>query len=520
MKKFRHLALLLLATVMVFGCSKYDDTELRNDVNDLQSRVTKLEKWCETTNGQISALQGLVTALEAKDFVTGVSPIVEGGKDVGYTITFSKSGAISIYNGKDGAKGADGVAPIIGVDKDADGHYYWTIKIGDGEATWMKDASGNNIRTTGDKGADGETGANGKDGHTPVLSVDTFEGKLYWKVDSKWLLNNGQKVQVTGDKGDTGATGDKGENGTNGTNGSDGDAIFAKDGIDLTDPDNVTFTLADGTTKITLPRTSAMQIFDSFDIFTVQRNGIMPLALNVKKGSYSAIKAEITNNFGINISIIKATRAASTPWGVTLSEPTFNSDATIDVNGKVAFTFPAGIDDGEFALLKVTVIDNNGQEHTATRVVVFSSVVNIEKVELPSTASIEVGGTTKLIPIFTPADATNKTVTWTSSNTEVATIAADGTVTGVAIGETTITVTTTDGNKTAICKVTVNDGPTFENESEAGIDGLSWEKAYTIKTKKQLALLATRINGNDNSKWNSKYYKLISDIDFGDDNTE
>ena len=54
-----------------------------------------------------------------------------------------------------------------------------------------------------------------------------------------------------------------------------------------------------------------------------------------------------------------------------------------------------------------------------------------------------------------PADATNKKVTWKSSNAAVATVDAAGKVTGVKAGEATITVTTEDGAKTAVCKVTV-----------------------------------------------------------------
>ena len=149
MKTIKYYTMLLVATVVMFGCSKYDDSELRNDVNDLQSRVEKLEKWCETTNTQISALQGVVTALEAKDFVTGVTPITEGSATVGYTITFSKSGAVTIKNG---VNGKDGVAPVIGVDKDTDDLYYWTVKTGEAAATWMLDAEGKKIRTTGDQG--------------------------------------------------------------------------------------------------------------------------------------------------------------------------------------------------------------------------------------------------------------------------------------------------------------------------------------------------------------------------------
>ena len=138
MGKLKHLGMSLLLATTFFSCGDdYDDTALRNDVNDLKSRVEKLESWCSTTNTQISALQGLVSALEQNDYVTGVTPIVEGSVEVGYTITFTKSKPITIYHGKDGKNGADGIngvdgiTPLIGAEKDTDGIYYWTIKLGD-----------------------------------------------------------------------------------------------------------------------------------------------------------------------------------------------------------------------------------------------------------------------------------------------------------------------------------------------------------------------------------------------------
>ena len=508
MKKFRHYALLLVTAMAVFGCSKdYDDTELKQDISDLQSRVEKLETWCTTVNSQISALQGLVTALEANDYVTGVSPVTNG-----YTINFSKGEAITIYNGKDGAKGADGVTPVIGVDK-FEGEYYWTVKIGTAAATWMLDADGKKIRTTGDKGADGSAGVAGT---SPVLSVATdTDGKVYWKVNGEWLLNSGKKVQATGDKGDKGETG---STGAAGAAGAQGDAVFAADGVTVNKTKGtVTFTLAgeDGET-FTLPMASEMKIFDKFDEFKVNsEKHELTLALNVKEGDYAAIKAELTSSKGMTTAVVKATtRAASTPWGVELTNPTFKDDKTIDVNAKVTFILPAGIVEGEFALLKVTVVGKDGTEHSATRVIVYTTEVSMESVALTD-QSVTKGGTVKLEPIFTPATATNKNVTWTSSKPEVATIAADGTVTGVSIGETTITVTTEDGEFTATCKVEVTNKTGFENEGEAGIDGSSWDKAYTIKTKAQLVLLATRVNGDQSDSWNSQYYKLLGNIDLG-----
>ena len=80
-------------------------------------------------------MQTIVTALQNNDYITSVDPLTENGKVVGYTIKFAKSNPIVIYNGKDGA---DGNTPVIGVKKDTDGIYYWTL---DGE--WLTDEKGN-----------------------------------------------------------------------------------------------------------------------------------------------------------------------------------------------------------------------------------------------------------------------------------------------------------------------------------------------------------------------------------------
>ncbi|MEE0951781.1 MAG: InlB B-repeat-containing protein [Paludibacteraceae bacterium] len=73
-----------------------------------------------------------------------------------------------------------------------------------------------------------------------------------------------------------------------------------------------------------------------------------------------------------------------------------------------------------------------------------------------TSTTLEIGGTETLTATIEPNNATNKNVAWSSSNTSVATVDANGLVTAVAAGTATITVTTEDGNKTATCAVTVN----------------------------------------------------------------
>ena len=78
--------------------------------------------------------------------------------------------------------------------------------------------------------------------------------------------------------------------------------------------------------------------------------------------------------------------------------------------------------------------------------------------------TLEAGNKETLTATVLPENATNKNVTWTSSNENVATVSATGEVTAVAVGNATITTKTVDGNKKADCDVTVT-GITVERIS-------------------------------------------------------
>lgn len=99
--------------------------------------------------------------------------------------------------------------------------------------------------------------------------------------------------------------------------------------------------------------------------------------------------------------------------------------------------------------------DDPEPENTNTNTNTTTTTVAVTDVTLSATtASVTVGGKTTLTATVAPTDATTKTVTWASSDETIATV-KDGVVTGVAAGKATITVTTTDGSKTATCEVTV-----------------------------------------------------------------
>ncbi|MEP3389232.1 MAG: sulfatase-like hydrolase/transferase [Reichenbachiella sp.] len=100
-----------------------------------------------------------------------------------------------------------------------------------------------------------------------------------------------------------------------------------------------------------------------------------------------------------------------------------------------------------------------------------SSSVSVTGINLsPSSASVAVGATTSLTESISPSNATDKSVTWSSNNTSVATVSSSGLVSGVAAGSATITVSSTDGGFTAASDITVTSsgGTTTKYEAEDG----------------------------------------------------
>lgn len=114
--------------------------------------------------------------------------------------------------------------------------------------------------------------------------------------------------------------------------------------------------------------------------------------------------------------------------------------------------------------LKITSQPGDTATYTLTKKVPVTGVT-LNKTSL----LLEVGGTETLTATVAPADATNKAVTWSTSNAAVATVSS-GTVTAVGAGSATITVTTTDGSKTATCAVTVTPPPYDPNAADKTIN--------------------------------------------------
>ena len=142
-----------------------------------------------------------------------------------------------------------------------------------------------------------------------------------------------------------------------------------------------------------------------------------------------------------------------TPSDTNVKNVTYTSSsesiATVSNTGLVT-----GVAQGS-ATITATAQTESGTTSATTTITV--TPIAVTSVSLSSNSeTIKVGKTVTLTPTISPSNATNKNVTWNSSDTSIATVSG-GTVTGVAAGTATITVTTVDGSKTATCTVVVQE---------------------------------------------------------------
>lgn len=303
----RILISMLAIVIMLGSCAK-------EDLTDINSRLTSLEDWKLSVNKNISSLQSLVKAFEQNDFVSDVSPLPDGS---GYQITFTKGGPIVIKHGVAGS------TPVIGTRQHTDGKYYWTI-------------------------------------------------------NGEWLLSGTTKMPLVGEKGNTGESPRIGSNGNWWIGTTDtgvraqGDAIFANNGLDYSNPSYIEVTLADGTTKIQIPKYRPFKIGKDATNDVLEISSATTIALDMptglKEADFTAILAQVFSDQGTGNHI--QTRAANSPWSITLNKPTFingvcNNDATIEL------TPPSKIEDAEKALIKISIITAEGTKLIATRTVRF-----------------------------------------------------------------------------------------------------------------------------------------------------
>ena len=338
MKARKTLTLLLLAALTLAAC-KYDDSELWEQVNQnteelaaQAARIAALEAWQAETNTNIEALQ---TLLSTTDYITAVTPVVKDGVEVGFTISFLNTPAITIYHGTKGDKGDKGDTPQIGAAQGDDGNWYWTLN---GEL--LTDTDGNPIRANGTQGEQGPAGddaplpqlATGKKLNAQGITTDSQNNPI--AADAIYLSVDGGKTwtRVSGEKGNTGSTGPTGPK---------GDSVF--ESVDTTNADYVIFKLANNGGTFQVPRYTGIGL--TFDVPGVS----LPYGQTAK---IKCIVTGIDNPTADDLYLITAPDG----WKVVI-----NNDLSINV------TAPDADSTGEILVM----LDNKKGSTTIGRITVF-----------------------------------------------------------------------------------------------------------------------------------------------------
>ena len=342
MKTRKTLTLLLLAALTLAAC-KYDDSVLWEQVNQnteelaaQAARIAALEAWQAETNTNIQALQ---TLLSTTDYITAVTPVVKDGVEVGFTISFLNTPAITIYHGTKGDKGDKGDTPQIGAAQGDDGNWYWTLN---GE--FLTDTDGNPIRANGTQG---EQGPAGDDAPLPQLATGTKLTEQGVNTDSQNEDIEPDAIYLSVDGGQTWTrvSGEKGEQGDTGATGPKGDSFFK--GIDTTHADYVIFKLANNGGTFQVPRYTGISL--TFDVPGV----------SLPYGQTAKIQCIVT---GIDNPTADDLYLITVPDGWK---------ASISVNLILTVTAPADITSGAATGEILVMLDNKKGSTTIGRITVF-----------------------------------------------------------------------------------------------------------------------------------------------------
>ena len=186
--------------------------------------------------------------------------------------------------------------------------------------------------------------------------------------------------------------------------------------------------------------------------------------LEITEGEHASLKATVTPPDATNQNLI---------WSS-------DAEAIATVENGVVNAVKAGS-------AVITVKTEDGGFTASCTVTVNAAVIAVEGVTLDKeTADLTVGGDITLVATVKPAEATNKEVTWSTSDDKVATVDANGKVTAVGAGSATITVTTKDGGFTATCKVTVTN-------AVVAVTGVSLDKNTLSLTEGETATLVATV---------------------------
>lgn len=198
---------------------------------------------------------------------------------------------------------------------------------------------------------------------------------------------------------------------------------------------------------------------------------------NIAVSSISIDKGSATIDAGKSVKL----SATISPSDATNKKYSWSSNnnaiATVDQNGNVT-----GIKAGT-ATISVTS-DDGGHTSSCTVTVKGSQTganVAVTGVSIEKSVSVSVGSSVTLKPTITPSNASNQSVSWSTSDSSIASVDG-GTVKGVKAGTATITVKTTDGGKTASCTVTVTAAANAKYKADSQLYDSAGNKLYKLSS--------------------------------------
>lgn len=490
MKKNLFLFVLLMV-IFSLGCEREDlddirkkQEELQEKIDDLEWRLGSLEDMVKWANAEVNVIKSLITALEDEVRIVSYSRLEDNN---GYQLVMSDGSKIVLK---------DGITSIVNVKKHTDGFLYWTLN-GD----YILDDVGEMIRAEGVSGADGQTptlrvnsskhwevsldggaswelildhqghpvsaegkqGAPGKDGDSQLNITETADSLLitYMGVtyvvskgaDSsispallvgKWILNT---KEVSEDEGDTWQS-------------EPFDAYWVQFNDDDSGMDSESTTFTYTTEKNILKRTepfadvtiveiSTDELIVEYEIDDKKYRETYDLHVVVTGITISATSHEMAVGDTFTLS------AAVEPENATNNKVIWTSNnesiATVDQTGVVIALEPGNV--------IITATSEDEEKEASCTITVRSADVPVSGVTLSETEyELEVGDSYTLVATISPDNATNKNMTWTSSNPSIVSVVeTSGVITALAEGVAIITVTTEDGLKTASCTVAVTE---------------------------------------------------------------
>ncbi|MBR3450241.1 MAG: Ig-like domain-containing protein [Bacteroidales bacterium] len=391
-----------------------------------QKGIDDITNSCGLANEIIEMYMSRLLHTDSSRFVKNVVAIENENQTTGYRITFDDDSDITIFNGRN-----DRDSVWIGIQTYTDGKRYFVYRAHAGDyVDWMR--------------YQGQMICADIEDVTPHIGITDSLGVLYFTVaygegEPELMLNaEGNPVQATGTV-----------------------VLDFFTDIDLSNPNTVVLIMEDGT-RIALPRTriytpSLTLLAADIDVapgleYPNQLVAILTDTLTSRTvcpdfDAFCELTGSHLEAVATDGGLVNTLRVASFVGRQISEGVAYTAHVTIP------FTTASRADWDVTHKTRIAVFYSWGTS-SIMKAAEFDQIILVDEVRLDETEiTINKGETRSLLATVLPEDASDKTVTWSSSNDRIVRVSANGEITAVAEG--TCTITATAGEKSASCQVTV-----------------------------------------------------------------